>query len=977
MRELPVPDEPCPYCGYDRRAATFNRNHLPPGTVLHRRYVIGQALGLGSFGITYIGWDLQREERVTIKEFLPSAFAHHRAGDTAVQFYSDGARTLFEKGLRKFGDETVILHRLTDAECVSRIRDYVRENGTGYVVMEYLSGQTLKAQLAQCRTMSFPQAMEILSPVLRTLDEVHRRGLLHRDISPDNIFLCDDGRVKLLDFGSAQFELLQNSEGLSLALKHGYAPPEQYVTHMVAGPWTDVFGAAATLYKMLTGVVPPDALQRRKEESIVPPSELNCEIPSESQAALMRALSLRPEDRYATAEAFLSALEPQEEEKEKGRPTAVIAAVIAAVLIVGIALTAWMIHSRSPKEPEETTVQAPQTTAVEPEPIEVRETYYDSFVPQRMGQVLTASGLPASLPYFVFWKDGKQGLVGTSGNVVLEAAYSSIVWDAKQQLFLLDGSTCWDVMSGRVEPSAVVPTVQDAPDLTDSTYQYSDALYRVTADGKKYLQKDSEGAFLVGGPPYGVAVRGSLLVPQSYDKATPLSCGVSAFAENGQWTYRSAYGVDIFGRSFDGALYPNGTPYSFSEGVVPVQDDESGLWGFANTAGVYVVQPQYLFALPPMQGTAWVQTDRGFGTLRFTEDEKEIGGKCGENAQYVYSPATGLLVISGYGNLWDCTPETVPWLSYHRQIRTVQIESGIAYLGANLFADCTALSSVTLPADMTAIGPFAFRGCGMLRMLNLPPSLTYIGDEAFAGCDDLIELTLPDALQSMGVSAFRGCTALKSLTVGGKLALSDYAFYGCTALLSADLTSAARVGEHTFEGCAALQTVQFPQKNIAVGKYAFRNCTALDSIRIPPGVTTLETGAFRGCTSLRTVILPDGLRTIEQEAFADCTSLSGLSLPPTLTHICARAFYNCRGMQNAAIPDSVSRIDDYAFALCTGIGTFDLKDTVQTLGSHVFDGWTANQSIRLKNPFLKRWLGTPAGWSDDWNAGCSASITSG
>ena len=975
MRELPVPDEPCPHCGYDRRAATFNRNHLPPGSVLCDRYVIGQALGLGSFGITYIGWDEIRQTRVTIKEFMPSAFAHHRAGDDTVQFYSPEGRALFEKGLRRFGEETAVLRRLTQTESVSTILDYVETNGTGYAVMEYLSGETLKSRLAQYRMLTFDEAMEILAPVLRTLDVVHQAGLLHRDISPDNIFLCDDGRVKLLDFGSAQFELIQNSEELSVVLKHGYAPPEQYVQYMLAGPWTDVFGAAATLYKMLTGIVPPDVMQRQREDTLQKPSEIACVLPPQAEQALMRALSLRPEDRYPTAEAFLQALQPddQTEKKKKNRWAIPIA---AAVVVLAAVLIAASLHGRSkPPQPPDTSTTIPHETMTEPAgPVETQETYYDGFSPERMAPVHTASGASASVPFAVFWQNGRQGLVAADGRIALPATRSSIVWDEKQQLFLLDGSVYWDVQNNAPATAAVLTAPQGVPDLSDSYYQYSDALYRVTANGERILQSDAEGAFLVGGPPYGISVRGSLLVAEAYDKATPLCCGVSALYEDGKWTYRNAFGVDVFGRTFDGSIFPDGVPYSFSEGYVPVYDEDTALWGYADTAGKTVIEPRYRTALPPVQGTAWVQTDRGFGTLQFGETGK-ISGKCGENAYYRYDPMSGVLQIEGYGNMWDFTAENVPWLSYRRQIRTVQIEGSIAYLGANSFADCTALSSVTLPMDVQAIGPFAFRGCGMLRMLNLPMSVVLIGDEAFAGCTELVEIALPESLQSLGISVFRGCMSLQDVTFSATAAVPDWAFYGCTSLMTADLSTAVSIGNHAFEGCTALQTVQLPAKCTILGQSAFCGCTALESVRVPLGVTTLEASMFRDCTALRTVVLPDGLGTIGQEAFSGCTALSGLSLPPTLTHICERAFYNCRGMQNVLVPDSVKQIDAYAFAGCTGIPSFDLKDTVQILGSHVFDGWTARQIIYLKNPLLKRWLGTPSGWDDNWKAGCYAVIT--
>lgn len=982
MRELPAPDEPCPHCGYDRRAATFNRNHLPPGSTLGDRYVIGQALGLGSFGITYIGWDDVGQTRVTIKEFLPSAFALHRAGDPQVQFYSEQGHALFEEGLRRFGEETSVLRSLTQAESVSAILDYVRENGTGYAVMEYLSGQTLKARLAQCRTMTFDEAMEILAPVLRTLDEVHRNGLLHRDISPDNIFLCDDGRVKLLDFGSAQYELMRDdSEGLPVVLKHGYSPPEQYGSALTAGPWTDVFGAAATLYKMLTGIVPPDAPGRGQEDTLLLPSEVGCVLDQQAESAIMRALALAPEDRFPTADAFLEALEPSSDIEDGRHCRRWIIPVAAALVVIAAAVCAVVLHGRRPPAKPVTSdvVSVPESvTQYMASPSEGKETYYEGFQPDSMEPVYTAAGAPASVPYALFMQDGKCGLVGMDGTVALPASRTTIVWDTAQQLFLLDGSVYWDAQNGSAESAVIADAPQAYPDLRGSTYQYTDALYRVTASGDKILQQSSEGAFLVDGPSYGIAVRGTLTVEQKYDAATPLSCGVSALREDGKWKYRSVFGADLFGVSFESSLFPNGIPYSFSEGYVPLYDAETGLWGYGSTAGsnatgIFAVEPRYQMALPPVQGVAWVKTDQGYGTLRFGESE-QICGQCGENVQYVYDSETGLLRIVGTGNMWDFTAENVPWLYDRRRIRTIRFEGSVTYLGANSFADCTALSSVVLPAALEAIGPFAFRGCGMLHAIGFPPSLLTIGDEAFAGCGDLAELALPASLQSIGLSAFRSCTAMQNMMVSAPISLPDWTFYGCTALQNADLSAVTAVGSHVFEGCTALRTVRLPARNATLGAYAFSGCALLENVQIPLGTTTLETAVFLNCTSLQSVVLPDGLRTVGQEAFSGCSSLASLSLPPTLTQISARAFYGCRGLRAALVPDSVTRIDDYAFALCTGITSFDLKDTVKVLGVHVFDGWTSRQSIRLKNPLLKRWLGTPAGWSDGWDAGCSASI---
>ena len=977
MRKLPAADEACPHCGYDRRAATFNRNHLTPGSELNDRYVIGRALGLGSFGNTYIGWDTRENVRVTIKEFLPSTIAYHRAGDQQVQFYSPEGRALFEKGLQTFSDETAVLRRLTDGECVNRILDYVSENGTGYAVMEYMSGETLKARLAQCRTVGFDEAMDILAPVLRTLDLAHRNGLLHRDISPDNIFLCDDGRVKLLDFGSAQFDLLQGSD-VSVVLKNGYSPPEQYVPHMLVGPWTDVFGAAATLYKMLTGIVPPDAMQRRHEDVLMRPSDLDCALPPEAETALLRALSLQPEDRYATAQAFLNALTQEDGESgESKRLPKAVWFVLIAVLAAAAVLMAVMLSGRNrPQKPTdaETTAQIEETTESVPQAQDSQIVYYERFAPDTLEPVQTSSGAFAALPYAVFTQDGKKGLVSSDGQIVLDASYASVVWDTAQQKFLLDGKTCWDEQTGTSEPTVFTP-VEGAPDLSDSTYQFSDMLYRVTKSGNRIPQTAAEGSYLVGTSPYGIVTRGSLLVDQIYEKATPLSCGISALYKDGKWTYYNAYGVDVFGRSMDGTLYPNGIPFSYSEGVVPVYDTDSRLWGYADTAGNTVIEPRFTLALPPVQGIAWVRTEEGFGTLPITDGGQKIVGKCGENVTYSAQPESGLLVIEGNGAMWDFTPENVPWLSFCSKIRTVRFDGSISYIGANAFKNCIALSSAALPTDLRDIGPFAFYGCGMLRTLNLPANLATIGDAAFAHCDGLADFVTPETLESLGYAAFSGDTALQSVAVSGTLKLPDYAFYGCTALTTADLSAADLIGSGAFEGCTALATIKLPAKASAIGSRAFFGCAALESVRVPMGVSTVEPSTFGDCAALKTVTLPDGLKVIEQDAFSGCIALSGLSLPPTLTHIGARAFSGCRGLQNALVPDSVTRIDDYAFSGCTGVSSFDLKDTVQILGSHVFNGWTARQNIWLKNPLLKRWLGNPAGWSSDWNAGCYAVIS--
>ncbi len=1000
MRPIAVPGAVCPHCGYDPRITEYDRSHLPAGTVLSGRYVLGKALGLGSFGITYIGWDSQGQCRVTVKEFLPTAFACHRKGVNAVQFYSAEGRERFEKGLDKFREESATLRRLGDLDSIDRILDWVEENGTGYVVMEYLSGQTLKARLAECRAMSFPEAMAILTPVLRTLDAVHKNGLLHRDISPDNIFLCRDGRVKLLDFGSAQFDLLRDTEGLSIVLKHGYAPPEQYVPHMLAGPWTDVFGAAATLYKMITGIVPPDVPQRQREETLLKPKDIDCDIPPMAEKAMLRALSLRPENRYATASVFLDALladgvigEPDEEEDETaekprrtdGRLQAVLIGLGAAIVILALVVLLPRMIRRA-QQPSVT--QVPDSSAAEesslpdllPDAFPVQ--YFESFQPEAVLPLTDADGAPVSLPYAVFAQNGRRGLVSTGGAVRLQAQYGSIVWDNEKQLFLLDGSTLWDPLQGEVTLPGQPEQAQEnaAPDLSDSHYETDGyGLIRVTAQGERIAQDGAEGSFLVqGSGGWGIVSKGTVMVDPVYSRATPLSCGVAAFLKGDEWTYFNAYGAQILEDSFSAALFPAGTAFSFSEGYLPFYDDGTGLWGYVNTSGSIVVEPTYYTALPPMAGCAWVQTEKGFGVISFqSEQDGQIRGYCGDDLQYVYHPQTGTLDILGFGSMWDFTQTNVPWLGMRRQLRTVQMQGSVSYIGANSFFGCSNLTGIRMTEDLRGIGAFACKGCAQLQQFFLSSAVEAIGDEAFAGCGSLTFIEQDGSLANVGVGAFLNCTALSGVRFsGGELQLGARSFAGCTALTQATLDCVA-LGDDCFAGCTALQSVTLPARMAKIGVRIFRGCTALESFPFPMGVTVVPEEMFFGCVSLQSASLPDGLAQIDKSAFEGCTALNSLSLPPTLHTIGERAFYECRSLRSVLIPNSVTRIDSYAFAHCTSVTSFDLKDTVKTLGANVFEGWTAQQSIRIRNPFLKRLLGTPSGWDDNWDSGCNASITSG
>lgn len=299
----------CPYCGYEPGTQADNPLHLCPGVQLIDRYTIGKVLGYGGFGVTYIGFDNLLSQKVAIKEYLPSEFATRTAGNSQVSVFGGNKAEQFADGMLKFVDEAKRLAKLQNAEGVVRVFDSFEANQTAYIVMEYLEGETLTAYLEREGKTPPEQAIPMLEPVFHSLEVVHRAGIIHRDIAPDNIFLTSDGRVKLIDFGAARYATTSHSRSLTVIIKQGYSPEEQYRSRGDQGPHSDVYALAAVLYRMMTGVTPPDALERRavlenkKKDILLPPSKY-CKINNNQENAILNAMNVRIEDRTATAQAF-------------------------------------------------------------------------------------------------------------------------------------------------------------------------------------------------------------------------------------------------------------------------------------------------------------------------------------------------------------------------------------------------------------------------------------------------------------------------------------------------------------------------------------------------------------------------------------------------------------------------------------------------------------------------------------------------
>lgn len=309
----------CPHCGYVENSMPEEAIHMIPGTILHGQYIIGRVVGYGGFGVTYIAWDTVLEKRVAIKEYLPSEFSTRMPGKPQLTVFNGDKAQQFNDGLKKFLDEARRLAKFQDEQGIVKIYDCFEENGTAYIIMEYLEGVTLGEFLKENGTLPEKVAIQMMMPIMKSLRTVHQAGIIHRDIAPDNIMISTDSQIKLIDFGAARYATTSHSRSLTVIIKPGYSPEEQYRSRGDQGPHTDVYAVGAVLYKMITGKTPPDAMERRayfengKKDMLDPPSKYCKTISKNVENAILNAMNVRIEDRTPDMPTLIEELTTEEE----------------------------------------------------------------------------------------------------------------------------------------------------------------------------------------------------------------------------------------------------------------------------------------------------------------------------------------------------------------------------------------------------------------------------------------------------------------------------------------------------------------------------------------------------------------------------------------------------------------------------------------------------------------------------------------
>ena len=905
--------EVCPACGKSRRECTFSPWQLPYGTILENRYITGAVLGEGGFGITYLGIDSRLGMRVAVKEYFPSNLVSRYAQKSLDVSFSSGAEPNFEKGKKRFLREAKTMAKMEKQPEIVGVKDFFEAFKTAYIIMEYVEGETLKARVRRSGRIGAAELLSMMQPLMRALKVMHDEGLIHRDISPDNIMI-ENGRLRLIDFGCAR-EGITGKETLTIVLKHGYSPVEQYMQHG-QGPWTDIYALCATMYFCLTQTAPPQAVDRLLDDELAAPNSLGAGLGRKQEEALLKGLAVKPENRLRSVDELYAALYPEDISFPAAEKTAGRYKEAAGNLSDDSGReTAGSLSESSGREGAESlpenssgqrvknlTESSGRETTGNLRENDGRQTAKSPI--ENGGREKTAKSVPAG--------------TGTSGTARTEDIIEVVDYKVKKQ-----GAASKEAGEDK----------RSSPQTAAGTHT-------------RTKSKNLSGTF----------------APQENEEETPKE---QVFEEGS------------FAQAFEGKNTPSGADkkeeYSKEEEIrdrAPytrhIPEKYIKLWRViaGAAAAAILLAAAVLVILKP-----WKQSAGDVNVTDESTAQESTSQEAVSEIYWDYDEETQTLTISGTGRMDDYDEVYAPWYSYIEEIKTVVVEEGITYIGQSVFEGCTALESVSLSDTVREIGPEAFKYCESLSEIVLPESLLAIDKNAFHGCNALTRITLPAAVTTVEERAFFYCKGLVSIDVdeenenftsqdgvlfskdmselvaypAGKgessysipesvTKIAAYAFNGNSNIMQVSiLGNVEEIGDQAFYCCSSLEGVEVDASN---PNYAsqdgvlfsgnmetliyYPNGLTDAAYEVPAEVVLIENYAFFNCSFLTDITLNEGIETIGTMAFAYCSSLQQLRIPSSAVVIYDHAFYGC-GASVLYIPENVEEIGEYAFDGCENL----------------------------------------------------------
>ena len=930
----------CPFCGYDEDEVPFDPQVLEEGTLLGgKRYRIGALIGKGGFGMTYAAWDQTLLSPVAIKEYFPTGFVSRDIRETnAVQVLEED-RMVFAVGLSNFNREAHILAALQNVPHVVKVSNCFEENGTGYIVMEYVRGVTLREYVTEHQPGG-DAVLKMLREPIDSLALIHQQGVMHRDITPNNLMVQEDGTITLIDFGAAfvdEKKLLGKSYAIA-ATKH-YAAPEQYDPAMQQGQWTDVYGLSATTYALLTGCEPPDSQERLRRDTLIPPSKVRGGVSRRQERAILSGLAVDPKNRLRSVDEFRALLynlpTPESIRQRKRivrRMTALTAALltltllIAANFITGLPLGEGLLYSLRADGWHITGATDAREERTLPDRL--------LFLPV----VRVAQG--------AFEDDDALVRLTIPGSVKTVSRLALSGCDFLERVTLEEG-------------------VQEI-----GQYAFSGCPSLYALHLPESLSLVEENAF-INAPPYLTAWLSRDSAVRSLCENAGLSCAV-----------REDYDIRPEGEDAVLTAYRGGAGDvvlpSVIDGYRITQMDAQGLfWAFPkNTTSL--TYPYFLTEVP---GGELFYQPGALKRVTLGPDVVRIGEKAFTHTGITHIDLPDGLETIGekafyFSDLKEVViPDSVREIAEgafdYTALERVVIPDTVKTFGSDAFASNSALTEVVFPETLQIeILTDIFYGCSALERITIPKSVREIDTLAFSGCLSLEAVNLPEGLEAIDYGAFSDCIGLKYIGIPASVTeISQNAFDGCSADLviggfpgtyaqqyaeqngyrfedrslwtpgmvkdgvidatrmqgglvcpvfdeetNSLVGTVAHIYADTSAGAAPITSIRLPLFAQEIGLGAISGLKQLEEVILPDSLRVIDSLALEENPALRHAALPEGLKILEGSAFADCLSLEDVVLPRSLELLGSAAFFGCAALKEIEIPPKLTVLDFRVFS---------------------------------------------------------------
>ena len=886
--------EMCPYCGYTAGEKTYASYVLKPGTVLNGCYLLGEPLGQGGFGITYIARDLNLDIRVAIKEYFPNGFANRNVeASDRITITDERLRLDIRKGKDGFLKEARTLARFRGTPGIVDVWGFFEANDTAYIVMEFLEGETLSSRLKR-QLFTADEIFRLMTPVFDVLEKIHDQSVVHRDISPDNIMMLPDGSLKLMDFGAARIMNYSDQHSVSIMLKAGYAPLEQYSARGEQGPWTDIHALCATIYKCITGITPADAHDRLLGEAVQWPSELGHAISPRQESVLKQGMAVFQRERFQSIGALRTALaEPIEPTKPIKPPDDL------TVPIYG------------PKDPE--------TVVIPTNPPEKKK----DPKPPRSGSRENSTTRSRST--------GGRKL----SSLLAICAVLCVAVTVFTFIVLLNGRD-----KRHAEAEATV-----SPTAARATAEKAAAILPMTAEPMSTPTSTPTQT----STPTPMPTPAPSLKPTNTPTPTPTKKPTPTPIPSPQIIAQPTSVTEVVGSTAKLQVRSSGAPsYQWQyqkPGESAWQDvSEGGSSALLTLTNVEESDNGCLFRCKVTNEDGSVFSD----AVRLTVVvESDYSGKCGDDLSWHFNAFTGELTIEGSGAMYDYEYGKQRWKGAQDQIKRISLQDGLTSIGDDAFYGCDNLTSITIPDSVASIGDNAFIGCDNLTSITIPNSVASIGYGAFIGCENQtsiqvakgnVHFTSVDGVlfsfDKKELIAYPGGKNTTSYVIPDSVtSIGDVAFFGCDNLTSITIpNSVTSIGIQAFSYCDNLTTITIPNSVTSIGNSAFYECEGLTSITIPNSVISIGNNPLASCNQLRSIQVEEANKrycSIDGVLFSyDKKKLivypagkeqSIYDIPDGVTSIGDSAFCGCDNLTSITIPNSVTSIDNYAFSHCTNL----------------------------------------------------------